>query len=88
MTAKEKMLKMIQARTTDQLFADLAEIDSRRVNGFLPEEGQRLVHAMISDAIETRHKLTPAMDAIFADDTFAGSYSDALRLAYVTTVKE
>jgi hypothetical protein len=87
LSTREKMIRLIQARSTDQLFADLAELDSRRVNGFLPLEEQRLVHAMISDVIETRHDLSAAMDAIFLDENYAGSYSDALRLAYVATVE-
>lgn len=86
--ALRKMTRMIQARSTEQLFSDLAELDSRRVNGALPLDEQRIVHAMISDAIETRHNLTDAMDVIFSDENYAGSYSDALRLAYVATVKE
>jgi hypothetical protein len=84
MNAKDKMQAMIQARSTEQLFSDLEELDSRRnAEGFLPLEEQRLVHAMIADAIEARHGLQDAMDAIFEDLDYAGSYADALRLAYV-----
>lgn len=87
MNAKEKMVKAIESRTTEQLFSDLEELDRRRVNGVLVKEEERLVSAMISDAIENRHHLTEALDAIFTDD-YAGSYTDALKLAYVATVKD
>lgn len=85
MNAKAKMQTMIEARTTDQLFADLEVLDSYRVDGFLPLEEYRMTHAMIADTIEARHGLQDAMEAIFEDMDYAGTYTEALRLAYVAT---
>ncbi len=84
---KAKMQTMTEARTTEQLFSDLAELETRKVVGTmgmrnLPTAEERMVEALIADTIEARHGLESAMEAIFTED-YAGTYTDALMLAYV-----
>ena len=81
--AKAKMVAMTEARSTEQLFSDLAVLESQTV-GYGTEE-QRLVAAIISDTIETRHNLTPALEAIFDDEEWFGTYNEALRMALLST---
>lgn len=88
---KAKMQTMIESRDTAALFCMLDELDSHRVvtaHGIssLPDEHERMVHAMIADTIEARHGLEAAMEAIFEDIDYAGSYTDALKLSYAATV--
>lgn len=89
---KAKMQAMIESRDTPSLFCMLDELDSHRVvtaSGIssLPDEHERMVHAMIADTIEARHGLAAAMDAIFEKLDYGGSYADALKLSYAAVVK-
>jgi hypothetical protein len=49
----------------------------------LPEE--RLTMALIADCIEVRHNLNDAMNAIFEDEDYIGTYHEALLMAMVLT---
>lgn len=78
--ARAKMQAMTEARDTEQLLSDLAVLEGQMV-GFGTEE-QRIVAAVISDTIEARHDLGDAMEAIFMDEEWFGTYGEALTLAY------
>ena len=78
--ARAKMVAMTEARSTEQLFSDLAVLESQ-TTGYGTEE-QRMVAALISDTIETRHNLTDALEAVFMDEEWFGTYNEALLLAY------
>lgn len=82
---RSQMIEMTEARETEQLFSDLAVLEEQMEGNGTAE--QRMVAAMISDIIEKRHGLGPAMDVIFEDIDYAGTYREALELAYVATVK-
>lgn len=77
-TAQQMFTAHIESQTTDQLFAilDVMEAKAKRT----PDE--RMIKASVSDAIEARHNLEAAMDKIYMDDNFEGTYTDALRIAY------
>lgn len=84
--AKNKMQAMLDARDTDSLFSDLRVLEGQKVNGGTNE--QRIVGAMIADTIEHRHGLGDAMEAIYMDENWYGTYLQALELAYVAVVKD
>ena len=85
-SARARMNDIIATRTTPQLLADLAELDTHRTPaGYLPLEEERIVGAAIADIITTRHHLTAALDAIYDDETWFGTSSDALHLALTNT---
>ena len=80
-SARQKLADRIAAMSTDQLLAGhghIAKMDR-------PDKHHRLVSAMISDEIETRLGLTDALDEIFSDVDYAGTYHDALLAAIVAT---
>ena len=82
-SARARMADIIATRTTPQLLADLAELDTHRNRGgYLLLKEERIVCAAIADIITTRHHLAAALDAIDDDETWLGTSSDALRLAY------
>jgi hypothetical protein len=41
-------------------------------------QAERLVKSVVSDVIEERHNLADAMDEIYADLDYTGTYTDAL----------
>ena len=87
-TARRQMEAIIEARTTEQLFADLITLDTHRnTDGMLPLEEQRIVNSTITDIIATRHNLNDALDAIYADETWYGTSREALRLALTKATK-
>ena len=87
-SARARMDDVIATRTTPQLFADLAELDTHRNRGgYLPLEEERIVGAAIADIITTRHHLSAALDAIYDDETWFGASSDALHLALTNTTQ-
>jgi len=87
-SARARMDDIIATRTTPQLLADLAELDTHRTpGGYLPLEEERIVGAAIADIITTRHHLTAALDAIYDDETWFGTLSDALHLALTNTTQ-
>lgn len=84
-TAADKLAAAVTARTTEELFSDLEELDKHREpNGMLPTPEERMVAALIATVIERRHDLTDALDAIWADG-YDGLYTLALRQAYDAT---
>lgn len=76
--AQQMFTAHIEAQTTDQLFAilDIMEAKAKRTSD------ERMIKAAVSDTIEARHNLEDAMDRIYMDDDFEGTYTDALRIAY------
>ena len=73
---RAKMAALIASRTTDQLIADLAHL------GTLPSTQEtRLVGAEIADHITAREGIDPFIDDVFADETFDGTYLEAILLA-------
>lgn len=73
-----EILKAAAAKqTTDQLLTACDLIDAQATT--TPDE--RMVRAAMADAIEERHNLADAMDTIYGDLEFEGTYTDALRLA-------
>lgn len=84
MSAKNKMQAMIESRSTVQLFDMLDILEAEKTVGAhgirnhkSPEK--RMVETMIADTIEIRHGLESAMEEIFMDMEYAGTYTDALR---------
>ena len=85
-SARARMDDIIATRTTPQLFADLAELDTHRNRGgYLLLKEERIVGAAIADIITTRHHLAGALDAIDDEETWFGTSSDALHLALTNT---
>lgn len=78
MSAIDKLQAAINARTTPQLLSYLAHLETMTST---PET--RLLGAMIADVITEREGIDAALDAVFADETFNGTYLDAIRTALV-----
>ncbi|SKV05549.1 Uncharacterised protein [Mycobacteroides abscessus subsp. bolletii] len=76
MSASEELRAKIEAHTTPQLLSYMAHLETMTST---PET--RLVGAMIADAVTEREGIDDALDKVFADETFNGSYLDAIRLA-------
>ncbi|SLE11498.1 Uncharacterised protein [Mycobacteroides abscessus subsp. bolletii] len=76
MSAREKLRAKIEARTTPQLLSYLAHLETMTGT---PET--RLLGALIADTITEREGIDAALDAVFADETFNGTYLDAIRTA-------
>ncbi|EIU63143.1 hypothetical protein MM1S1540310_3039 [Mycobacteroides abscessus subsp. bolletii 1S-154-0310] len=76
MSASEKLQAAINAHTTAQLLSYLAHLETMIS---VPET--RLVGALIADTITEREGIDEALDAVFADEAFTGSYLDAIRIA-------
>ncbi|CPT96717.1 hypothetical protein PP633_06205 [Mycobacteroides abscessus] len=72
----DKLHAAIGARTTAQLLSYLAHLETMTVT---PET--RLVGALIADTITEREGIDDALDEVFADQTFNGTYLDAIRAA-------
>ncbi|WP_255800888.1 hypothetical protein [Mycobacteroides abscessus] len=76
MSASEKLQAAISAHTTPQLLSYLAHMETM---DSAPET--RLLGALIADTITEREGIDAALDAVFADETFNGTYLDAIRAA-------
>jgi hypothetical protein len=76
-TARERLTARIEAQTTDQLLAVLAELDRKAKK----TEEERLVAAAVSDVITTREGIDAELDAIFADVEYDGTYYEAILIA-------
>ncbi|MEU9805457.1 hypothetical protein [Mycobacterium sp. NPDC050853] len=74
--ARENLQAKIDARTTAQLLSYLAHLETM---ASAPET--RLLGALIADTITEREGIDDALDAVFVDETFNGSYLDAIRSA-------
>jgi hypothetical protein len=84
MTPRERLVAATKAKTTQQLMAAHAELERRIRAGEVPtEDGSavRLTLAVMADVVTERFGLDDELDRIFADDTFGGTYHDALELA-------
>lgn len=74
----------IEVQTTAQLFAVLDDLDvlKTRLDAKHPEaQNVRMVAAAVSDVITAREGIDDQLDAIFLDDDFAGTYTEAMRRA-------
>ena len=81
-TSPIEILKAAAAeRDTETLIGALIMLDAK---GNL-DEAERLTAAAISDVVETRHNLTAAMDAIYEDVSYEGTYTEALIAALAAT---
>jgi hypothetical protein len=69
------------AQTTDKLLGALMLLERRDLTS-----EERLARAVMCDTIEERHGLSDAMNAIYGDDDYDGTYTEALvqALASVT----
>ncbi|BBB42882.1 hypothetical protein [Mycobacteroides abscessus] len=76
MNVSEKLRAKIEAHTTPQLLSYLAHLETMTST---PEI--RLVGAMIADTITEREGIDDALNKVFADETFDGTYLDAIRAA-------
>jgi hypothetical protein len=83
-TARDKLTARIEAHTTDELFAILADLDvlKGRLAADHPEAANlRMVAAAVSDVITAREGIDAHLDAIFMDDEFTGTYREAMLAA-------
>lgn len=83
MTTTQTLTAKAAEQTTEVLMGALLIMDKATAL----TEAERLTRATISDVIETRHNLTAAMDAIYADDDFTGTYTEALMVALAATIE-
>ncbi|WP_078314733.1 hypothetical protein [Mycobacterium sp. D16Q16] len=74
--ASDKLQAAINTRTTAQLLSYLAHMETMTS---APET--RLLGALIADTITEREGIDGALDAVFANETFNGTYLDAIRIA-------
>jgi hypothetical protein len=82
--ARIKLESAIDAKSTATLLAAHGTLEAKADK--LPEE--RLTAALIADCIEARHNLGDAMNAIFEDEDYAGTYHEALLMALAVTGTE
>lgn len=75
-TARDRLQGAINARSTVQLLSYLAHLETMTRT---PET--RLLGALIADTITEREGIDDALDAVFQDETFNGTYLDAIRIA-------
>lgn len=74
--ARDKLKAKIEGRTTPQLLSYMAHMET------MPKTPEtRLVGAMIADTITEREGIDAALDEVFGDDEFTGSYLEAIRIA-------
>lgn len=74
MSARDDLKAKIEARTTPELLSYMAHLETMTAT---PET--RIVGALIADTITDREGLDAALDELFADEAFNGSYLDAIR---------
>lgn len=86
MNAKDKLNDKVAQQSTEQLFACMVLLD-QQMEGFGTPE-QRMVYALMADTIETRHNLNDAMEVIFMDINYTGTYREALEVAYCAVVAQ
>lgn len=77
MTALTALKTAAAARDTDTLIGALLILEQAGTHS----EEERLTRAAISDVIEERHGLTDALDVIYADEDYAGTYTEAILAA-------
>lgn len=77
MTAMQTLISKASEQDTDTLLGALRILGAK---GKLTEV-ESMTHAAICDAITIRHGLDDALDAIFMDEAFRGTYAAALVLA-------
>jgi len=79
--ARIKLETAIEAKDTATLLAAHFAIETKASK----DAAERLTAALIADCIEDRHNLNDAMNAIFEDEDYAGTYHEALLMALVVT---
>lgn len=77
MTATETLKAKAATQSTDTLMGALVILDAKDTR----DEQERMVYAAMADVIEERHGLTDAMDTIYGDESYIGTYADALLIA-------
>lgn len=76
-TTLDQMKAYTARQSTEILFQSLDVLEALDN----PTADHRLTKAVISDEIEARFNLGDAMDEIYMDDNYRGTYTDALRQA-------
>lgn len=76
MSTSDKLQAAINARATAQLLSYLAHLETMAST---PET--RLLGALIADVITEREGIDDALNKVFAEETFTGTYLDAIRAA-------
>lgn len=82
--AQARMTGRIEVQTTAQMFAVLDDLDvlKGRLPASHPEAANlRLVAAAVSDVITAREGIDDQLAAIFLDDDYTGTYTEAMRRA-------
>ncbi|TDZ43082.1 hypothetical protein [Mycobacteroides franklinii] len=74
--ASDKLQAAIHTRTTPQLLSYLAHLETMTATS-----ETRLLGALIADTITEREGIDDALHEVFADETFNGTYLDAIRIA-------
>lgn len=80
-TTAIEALKAAAAKLTTAQLLDACDLIEAKAT---TTSDERLVRAAMSDVIEERHDLAEAMDAIYADVDYDGTYTAALRAALAT----
>lgn len=77
--AKKRLINATKAKSTRQL------LDAHKTLRQMPDQQQtqatRLTAATIARVLEDRHGLTEALDAVYADESYTGTYHDAILTA-------
>ncbi|MBN7484641.1 hypothetical protein [Mycobacteroides abscessus] len=72
----DKLQAAINTRTTPQLLSYMAHLETMTATS-----ETRLLGALIADTITEREGIDDALNDVFADETFTGTYLDAIRIA-------
>lgn len=83
-TPRERLVAVTSANATPQLMAAHAELERRLSAGEVSADDRPASHltlAVMADVVTERYGLDDELDRIFDDETFDGTYHDALELA-------
>ncbi|WP_100523079.1 hypothetical protein [Mycobacteroides abscessus] len=72
----DKLQAAVNTRTTPQLLSYMAHLETMTATS-----ETRLLGALIADTITEREGIDDALNKVFADETFNGTYLDAIRAA-------
>lgn len=78
--AWQPLINKIAAQSTDNLIAGMLAISEDTT-----DRAERLTLSLISDELENRLGLTDALDAIYEDINYAGTYTEAMLTAIAQT---
>lgn len=82
--ARDKLTAVTKAKTTAQIMAAHAELERRLNAGEVTMDDKPASHltlAVMADVVTERYGLDEELDRIFEDETFEGTYHNALELA-------